>query len=850
MGGASRAGHPRWAGPLAALLVISFVVYLLHRELAHFNARHIIAQLHAIPARALCAGFAFTAVSYVALAFYDVLGFAYLGKRLHFLRVLSASFIANAFGNNVGFAAFTGAAFRLRLYSGARLTATDVATMSGYTSVTTTLGLASMAGLSFLLAPDRAPHALHVTAPWSVAIGSALLLMVGSYFLWACSRRMRLEIRGWLLRPPGARLAAAQIALGTVDVGLTGAVLWMLLPDSVHIGYASFIGIFAVAAGAGFVAHAPGGIGVLEAIMLYALPGAPADTLLGSLLAYRCVYYLSPLLLATLLFGAEEFGAQWMRLAEARQRAATLIAPVVPSVCGALTFIAGAVLILAGVTPFLETEPSVRLLPLAALELAHALLGVLGLALLVLSRALFHRIRTAYRIASGLLLAGAVLALLDGFAYDAALVLAMVLAVLTLGRGAFHRATSIRAERFTPAWAVGIVGVVVASIWIGFLTSRHAESSSELMGTLGLYAETPRLVRSALIVSVLTAGYLIYDLLRAPSRTPARAGSVETEQTARLVEQSSSALANAALIGDKLLIASDSGNAFVMYRPEGRSHVALGDPIGPRADAEELIWRFCELADAQGARPVFYQTSAACLPQYLDLGLAAMTIGEEARLPLGAFSLEAEEHAELRTAQLRASRDRTSFEVVDKARVPALLPELRGISDAWLEEKAATEKHFSVGAFVPQYLRRFSIALLRRDGAPVAFANLWAARRAELAVDFMRFGPDSPPGAMDYLLLELMLWARAQGFASFSLGVAPLAHLEQHPLAPAWQRIGCSIFRHGEHFANFESLRRFMAKFQPHWEPRYLVAPGDVALPQILVDVSKLIVGRAPELVT
>jgi phosphatidylglycerol lysyltransferase len=112
----------------------------------------------------------------------------------------------------------------------------------------------------------------------------------------------------------------------------------------------------------------------------------------------------------------------------------------------------------------------------------------------------------------------------------------------------------------------------------------------------------------------------------------------------------------------------------------------------------------------------------------------------------------------------------------------------------------------------------------------------------------MRFGPDAPRGAMDYLFIELMLWAKAQGYRRFNLGMAPLAGLERHPLAPAWHRVGNFVFRHGEHFYNFEGLRRYKAKFDPEWEPRYLVAPGGVALPRILVDVSVLIAGGMKEL--
>ena len=105
----------------------------------------------------------------------------------------------------------------------------------------------------------------------------------------------------------------------------------------------------------------------------------------------------------------------------------------------------------------------------------------------------------------------------------------------------------------------------------------------------------------------------------------------------------------------------------------------------------------------------------------------------------------------------------------------------------------------------------------------------------------------APRSAMDYLFIELMLWGQREGYRWFNLGMAPLAGLESHPLAPAWHRVGNFVFRHGEHFHNFEGLRRYKAKFDPVWEPRYLVARGGIALPRVVVDISVLIAGGAKE---
>ena len=223
--------------------------------------------------------------------------------------------------------------------------------------------------------------------------------------------------------------------------------------------------------------------------------------------------------------------------------------------------------------------------------------------------------------------------------------------------------------------------------------------------------------------------------------------------------------ANAVLAGDKRLLFHPAGDAFVMYQVSGGSWIALGDPVGQAARAEDLVWAYREQVDRSGGRTVFYQVSGRSLPLYIDLGLSLLKLGEEARVPLADFGLEGSARADLRQSRRRAERDGASFEIVPPEGVAALLPRLRAISDAWLEDKAAAEKGFSLGAFEPAYLCQLPVAVIRAEGEVVAFANLWpTACREELSIDLMRFAPDAPRGAMDYLFIELMLWGRAEGY--------------------------------------------------------------------------------------
>ncbi|MBV8974978.1 MAG: lysylphosphatidylglycerol synthetase family protein, partial [Sinobacteraceae bacterium] len=555
----------RWAGPLAALLVFTLVAWVLHHQLAHLHVKRVLAHLHAIPPRQVLEALGFTALSYWLLSTYEMLALRYLRRPIPYRRIVFNSFIAYSFSHTLGFAAFTQTAIRLRLYATARISAIDVATVSAFCSVSFGIGLATVAGLSLVLSPAHAARLLRLHENWAVLVGALLLAAVCAYVLWACFARGTLEIRGWALRAPGPRIGLAQLTLGVLDISLACAVLWSLLPSSAHVHYITFLGVYAAAVIAGIISHVPGGVGVFEAVILLTLPGAPTDALLGSLLAYRAVYYLVPLVFGTLLFGSKEVSAQRAHLARARELARQYVAPVVPQIAGALSFLSGALLLFSGATPAIDERLAFldRFLPLPVLEVSHLIGSIVGLGLLVLARALFRRVQAAYHITVWLLLAGIFASLLKGLDFEEATLLMLVLAVLILGRRSFYRPTAILEERFSPVWVVSIIGVIVMAVWIGMISYRHVSYAHELWWTFALDGNAPRMLRASLTVVVLGACYVLLNLLRPARPEPAVAGPSELERARPLIEASDQTLANAALTGDKRLLFSDAGDAFL-----------------------------------------------------------------------------------------------------------------------------------------------------------------------------------------------------------------------------------------------------------------------------------------------
>ncbi|MEO5861929.1 MAG: bifunctional lysylphosphatidylglycerol flippase/synthetase MprF [Burkholderiales bacterium] len=841
-----------WLAPVLSLAVFALVIYVIHRELGQLHLRDVLARLTAVPTLTLLLAAAFTALSYWLLGFYDWLALRYVGRTVSYTRTLFTAFIAYAFGHNLSFAAFTGAAIRYRLYSSAGLSAADVATVSAFCSLTTGIGFAVVAGVSLLVEPAQATTALHLHRGWAMFLGLALLVLVASYVIWGLNGLRVIEIRGWALRPPGARVVIPQFALAVVDIGVAAAVLWILLPSDANIAFVTFAGVYAVACFAGIASHVPGGLGVFESVIIVALPHVARDVLLGSLLAYRAIYYLAPLLIAACLFASRELTEQRAKISLVVHTTASFIAPIVPQVSGTLVFLAGFVLLISGATPGIDARLAdlKRFMPLPVLELSHLAGSVIGLGLLILARALFRRVHAAFQITRGLLLAGIIASLLKGLDVEEALFLVLVLSVLWVGRRGFYRPSSILQVRFSAAWVVSLTGVIAFATWVGYLAHRDVAYSNDLWWTFALHGDAPRMLRAVLVVSVLGATFIVANLFKPPPPASQQGWGADWERVAAVIATSHHSLANVALAGDKRLLFSDAGDAFIMYQISGRSWVALGDPVGSADAHEELVWRFRELADRQGGWAVFYEVSGDRLPLYLDLGLAPLKLGEEARVRLTDFSLEGSERASLRRAHRRAQRDGAEFQMVSKDGVDELMPTLKEISDAWLVDKATAEKGFSVGAFSPAYLRHFPVGVVRSEGNPVAFANIWvSADKEELSVDLMRFSADAPRSAMDYLFGELMLWGKAQGYRWFNLGMAPLSGLERHPLAPAWHRIGSFVFRHGEHFYNFEGVKNYKEKFHPIWEPKYLMSPGGLALPRILTDVSVLIAGGVKQLI-
>ncbi len=833
--------------------MLVFALWWLHRALAGTPLREVLHSLAHLPVQALAIALAGTALSYAALVAYDVLALRVLQRPIPWPRAALTAFMATAVGHNVGLSLLSGGTVRLRLYGAWGLGAGEVATLSGLVAVSFGLGVTLCAGAALLLEPAATLAALHVPPALGRTAGAVLVALPLLYLVWLARGPRTLAVHHWQLPLPSLPQGALQLLLSLIDLAAASLVLWTLLPDGA-VPWASFLGLYVLAMVLGIVSHVPAGLGVFEAVLIAGLPQVPPHALLAASLAYRAIYYLLPLALAALLGLGMVLRTQADRTRHWFALTQPVAAWLAPWLGATVVFAAGAVLLFSGSLPAdgARLHALRAVVPLAAVEVSHLAGSLIGLALLILSQALLQRVDAARRLALGLLLAGALVSLLKGLDVTEAALALGAAAVLYAGRAGFRRQANWRWGRnlgsLGPQAWLGVGAVVIASIWLGLFSYRHVEYANELWWQFALRADAPRYLRASLLVAVACVALMVWQAVQPRRAPPDQATPGQIAVAARLVGTTARTDVALALLGDKRLLIDEREQALLMYQVQACSWIAMGDPVGDEAAGDALAWRLREMADRHGGRAVFYQVEAARLPLYLDMGLTAIKLGEEALVPLAGFTLDGPRRAPLRQAVRRAEREGLSFEVVSADEARSHMGALRAVSDRWLQSKATREKGFSLGRFDEAYLSHFPCALVRRqvgaDNTIVGFANLWTGNgHDEISIDLMRHDPQAVPGVMDYLFAQTMRWGAVQGYRHFSLGMAPLSGLETHPLAPLWHRLGTTLFRNGEHFYNFQGLRAYKQKFDPEWKPRYLACPGGLALPGVLLDVATLIGG-------
>jgi phosphatidylglycerol lysyltransferase len=282
------------------------------------------------------------------------------------------------------------------------------------------------------------------------------------------------------------------------------------------------------------------------------------------------------------------------------------------------------------------------------------------------------------------------------------------------------------------------------------------------------------------------------------------------------------------LEGPKQYFTSPRVDGFLAYQVTAGVAVIGGDPVCSQSQAPELLRDF---VDAMSGCPVgAYQVSPHMRDAFRRAGFRDIQIGKEAVFALSKFSLAG---GALELVRAAANKARREGVVVSEHRPFAMgarsvNDELRAISAEWLRARGEHEFGFLLGslALEQRTAKRYFIARSGKGAGRIEGFIVCEPiyGRNGYYLDVTRRRVDAVRGTMELLTTEILRLLYAEGYDMASMGLAPLALLDDPDLSghPRLTNLMRFVYQRVNNNYHFKLLYRYKAKYRPHaWEPRY-----------------------------
>ena len=467
--------------------------------------------------------------------------------------------------------------------------------------------------------------------------------------------------------------------------------------------------------------------------------------------------------------------------------------------------VVGATGIASALTPeFANRSDFVRgVLPPGFPGAARILALTFGLTLIWLSRSLARRRRRAWQLAVVLVVGLAIAHLAKGLDVEEASLSLLVLAALYRFRKRFD----------VPGDPLFVRPLVVTTL--AFATTAALVVVLDVRGFRGDRIE------DVLAAFSLVLGFRTLHLWLRPISQRVRQSAEERRLVRRLVRShGDDSLAFFSLRRDKSYFFSPTRKSFVAYKVVGGCALVSGDPVGDKAELPQLLAEFQRVCHTRGWRLALLSVSSELLPAARALGLRAIKIGDEAVVRPAGFSLEGRAIRKVRQSVTRLEREGYRFRVVAAGEVETTLrEELESVSAAW--RGSNVERGFSM-AMDDQFREPETFFAIAERGETVGgFLHVVPSGRG-FSLGAMRRRRDTPNGLMEYLIVELLGWARERDAEEISLNFCVFADLIADTPRNKLQSVARATLRVGDRFFQLERLLIFSRKFAPEWRPRYL----------------------------
>ncbi|MBQ7584989.1 MAG: UPF0104 family protein [Desulfovibrionaceae bacterium] len=288
---------------LVVLAIFCLAIYLLYHKLKQYSIAQIKDCMAQVDSWRILCSLACTFLSYLILVGYDWLAILAIHKSLPFPKVCLVSFVGQAVSYNFG-ALLAGTPVRYRFYSSWGYSISDIVRLVLMLAVTFWVGVLGMCGIFFVLAPPHIPEELVAHIPFAdLRILGAILFVVAMSYLVGCFLiRKPVHVWGKEFEFPHINIAIAQLIVAGIDIIAAAWCMYILLPGSLNISFFEFIPSYLLAQVAVVLTHVPGGVGIFELIIINLTHTDQTQVVFTSVLLFRLIYYILPLILAAITF--------------------------------------------------------------------------------------------------------------------------------------------------------------------------------------------------------------------------------------------------------------------------------------------------------------------------------------------------------------------------------------------------------------------------------------------------------------------------------------------------------------------------------------------------------------------
>lgn len=521
-----------------------------------------------------------------------------------------------------------------------------------------------------------------------------------------------------------------------------------------------------------------------------------------------------------------------------------------PSLAALLTLAVAIVNLVSALTAGVPSR--VRLLvhvePLSVLPVFHALALPAAAALALVAFSLARRRRRALHTAVLLLVALGTADLLKGLDVEEAALSFGLAALLGWGRSAFYVASEplrlrSRISRL-PLVAAGVVSLAAAAVWAavpeGTSGLSIARETAALLfwstGLIPLRDDFGWLPLGVGLLSLVGLVSLAATLFR-PRVAPTEPTTQQSGRTALEIVRAHGrdTLAYFKLRLDARHFFSARGTAFLAYRVENGVLLISGDPVGPQAELPDLLRDVCSFAERSGLTIGAIGVSEELLALYRHAGLQSLYLGDEAIVDTRTFTLEGRSVRKVRQSvhRLRNAGFTAAVHTVG-ALDEVARSEIDTVSTRWRDGEAERGFSMAMDSLAGQHQEETVVVTARdADGVLRGFLHFVPTfGRQAMSLSQMRRDRNTPNGLTEYLVVSAVELLRERDVEEISLNFAAFARLLSNPRGRR-DRVLARLIRLGNPFFQIESLYRFNSKFQPRWEPRYLLYEGGFTLPRV-----------------